>query len=522
MIASGTSFLSIRLWWTSKAVFTTCALLGVIFLSSAQVLQTNRFEYALGPSDHEFQIIPAGTSGIFLTRRYANPGADFIQILKLDTAFKEQWAGYLPIEDSYNVIGRKTQGDQLFLLSKYAEYSRNDLILYVVNESTGLYRMHRIRSFIPVTPNEFQITNTAVLIGGYFNRVPVVLHYDFNTMKSKVLPGLFNESGELNQIRVYDDNTFDVLISAQNQLRQYTVWLKSYDPEGNLLMNYPLEPEGSSNLLFGRSVKTDHKNQMIAGVFGTRNKIFSRGMYIANIAPSGLQQIRYYHFGDLKNFFKYMKAKREIRVKNRIERKKVKGKRARFNYRFLVHELILHNDQYILLGEAFYPKYKNLDRTYSSGFFSGGATTGPLIRDGRVFDGYVYTHAVVMGFDKEGNLLWDNSFEINDIKSFTLEQFVKLSVQGDNIALVYMYQNQIRTKIIKDDRVIEGKTSDPIKTFRENDVVKKQGKDGGNLEYWYGDFMVAHGTQEIISDNRQHYPRRVFYINKVTFEEKEK
>jgi hypothetical protein len=334
-----------------------------------------------------------------------------------------------------------------------------------------------------------------------------------------VLPGLFNEAGELNQIRVYDDDSFDVIISARNLQRQHTVWMKSYDPEGNLLINYPLEPEGSTHLLFGRSVKTDQKNQMIAGVFGTRNKEFSRGLYIANIAPSGLQETRYYHFGDLKNFFKYMKAKREIRVKNRIERKKIKGKRARFNYRFLVHELIFHNDQYILLGEAFYPKYKNVEGPYAGGFFSGGTTTGPIIRDGRVFDGYIYTHAVVMGFDKNGNLLWDNSFEINDIKSFTLEQFVKLNVQDDKIALVYMYQNQIRTKIIKDDQVLEGKTSDPIKTFRDSDIVKKQSKAEGNLDYWYGNFLVAHGTQEIESKDH-HYPRRVFYINKVTFDDK--
>jgi hypothetical protein len=520
MTESGKSFLLTSWLWSRRTLFTTLALLGTLLFSNAQVLQTSRFEFPLGALEHDFQIIPAGTSGVYLTRHFARAGADLIQIIKLDTAFKEQWAGFVPIEDSYAVISRKTQGDELFLLAKYSEYSKHDLILYIVNETTGIYKIHRIKSFIPVTPNEFQVTRNAVLIGGYFNRVPVVLHYDLTSTKSKVLPGLFNESGELNQIRVYDDDSFDVLISARNQLRQHTVWLKSYDPDGNLLINYPLEPEGNTHLLFGRSVKTEQKSQMIAGVFGTRNKEFSRGLYIANIAPSGLQQTRYYHFGDLKNFFKYMKAKREIRVKNRIERKKIKGKRARFTYRFLVHELIFHNDQYILLGEAFYPKYKNIERTNSSGFFAGGASMGPYIRDGRVFDGYIYTHAVVMGFDKEGNLLWDNSFEINDIKSLTLEQFVKLSVQDDKIALVYMYQNQIRTKIIKDDQVLEGKSSDPIKTFRDSDIVSKQSRNRGHLDYWYGDYLIAHGTQEIMSKENPYAPRRVFYINKVTFEEK--
>jgi hypothetical protein len=334
-------------------------------------------------------------------------------------------------------------------------------------------------------------------------------------MKSKVLPGMFNESGELNQIRTYADNSFDVLINARNQQRQQTIWLKSYDQEGNLLMNYPMVPGENTHLLFGRSIKTNNNNQIIAGVFGTRNREFSRGMFIASIAPSGLQDLRYYHFGDLKNFFKYMKAKRELRVRNRIERKKIKGKRARFNYRFLVHELIPHNDQFILLGEAFYPKYRNVEHAYSSNFFSP-RSYGGVIQNGRIFEGYVYTHAVVMGFDKEGNLLWDNSFEINDVKTFTLEQFVKLQVHGDKIALLYLYQNQIRTKIIKDEQVLEGKISDPIRTLRENDLVKKENTGSGKLEYWYNDYLYASDIQEIITVGGRLPKRRVFYINKLT------
>jgi hypothetical protein len=240
--------------------------------------------------------------------------------------------------------------------------------------------------------------------------------------------------------------------------------------------------------------------------------MYSRGLFLASIDAGGNQQLRYYNYGDLDNFFKYMKAKREARVKDRIERRKVKGKRTRFNYRFLVHEIVPYKNQYILLGEAFYPKYVSTAGSMSPFFSSGGYST--MMRDGRIFDGYYYTHAVVMGFDQQGNLLWDNSFEINDVKTYTLEQFVKLEVQGDRIALLYLFDNELRTKIIQDDQVLEGKSFKNIKMKFDKDEVTKEQIAMSKLDYWYRDYFYAYGIQEIT--NPELGKRRVFFINKIS------
>jgi hypothetical protein len=206
-----------------------------------------------------------------------------------------------------------------------------------------------------------------------------------------------------------------------------------------------------------------------------------------------------------------MKAKREKRVKDRIERRKIKGKKIKFSYRFLVHEIVPYKNQFVLLGEAFYPRYKNIDNQY--GFFA--ARPGyQSIRNGRIFDGYSYTHAVVMGFDENGKLLWDNSFEINDVKTFTLEQFVKLELQEDRIALLYLFENELRSKIIQDEEVLEGKTFEPIKTKRENEVVKKEETELSKLDYWYPGYFYAFGIQEITNPGTG--KRRVFFINKIS------
>lgn len=502
-------------WFTSALILS----LAVSSLqgNAQQVLQTNRFELSSSRDEASFVVIPAQEDGIILYRRVGTETQDHIQIIKLDTAFHEQWKGFLPINDKYVLVGKKVTGNKLCFLMRYRDYSRNNFQLYSIDTHTGDFVMNDIRNFIPFTPTEFQVTGKGAIMGGYYNDVPVVIYYSFSNGRAKVLPGLLNESGDLTQVKAYADDTFDVLISARNYKGQNTIFIKSYDDEGGLLRNFSLNPTDNSHLIFARSMKTPNENELVAGVFGGRNSMYSRGLFLASIDVDGNEQLRYYNYGDLENFFKYMKAKREARVKERIERRKIRGKRTRFNYRFLVHEIVPYKDQYILLGEAFYPKYTSADRSFGAFFNNYGMGTPTMIRDGRVFDGYHYTHAVVMCFDQNGKLLWDNSFEINDVKTFTLEQFVKLEVQGDRIALLYLFDNELRTKIIQDDQVLEGKTIENIKPLFNNDVIRKEQTAMNRLEYWYRDYFYAYGIQEI--SNAERGKRRVFFINKITCSE---
>jgi len=484
--------------------------------SAQQVLQTNRYEIPSTRDEKSFDVIPAQTDGIFLYRRLLGSKSDQIEIVKLDTAFHENWRGYLPVDRKFALMGKRVAQGQLFFLLRYYDYSKNDFELYAIEENTGRFLKYSIKNFIPFAPSEFQVTEKAAIMGGYYNQVPVVLYFSFQTGKSKVLPGLLNENGELTQVKIYPDGTFDVLISARNFKGQQTVWIKNYDSNGDIQSNFALEPDGTKHLIFARSIKTSDNMQLVAGVYGGRNSEYSRGLFLASIDPSGAQQLRYYNYGDLENFFKYMKAKREKRVKDRIERRKIRGKRTRFNYRFLVHEIVPYKNQYILLGEAFYPRYISPDAVGYGSFFSPNSMyQNSVVRNGRIFDGYYYTHAVVMGFDLNGKLLWDNSFEINDVRTFTLEQFVKLEVIGDKIALLYLFENELRTKIIINNEVLEGKTFEPIKTREDDEIVNKDQNDRNRLDYWYSDFFYAYGVQEITTPGVG--KRRVFFINKIKY-----
>jgi hypothetical protein len=244
------------------------------------------------------------------------------------------------------------------------------------------------------------------------------------------------------------------------------------------------------------------------------------------VNPVGEYAIRYYNFSELKNFFSYMKVRRQKRIQDRIERRAVNGKKVKFNYRFLIHDIIPYKNQYIMTGEAFYPRYvypsyysaASRSRVYYPNTITPGGYSSPFYRGDLIFDGYQYTHAVVVGFDTNGKIRWDNSFEINDVRSFQLEQFVKIKPEEDRILMMYLFENSLRSKVIRDSQVVEGKSKDDIKGPEGSGTIDTKGMENEQLDYWYGKYFFAAGIQKMKTKKTDTTPgRRVFFINKITY-----
>jgi hypothetical protein len=484
-------------------------------MANAQISQTGRFEIPLQQDEtvDSYTVVSAQEEGLVVYDLLKTKKKSFIHISRIDTALQEVWNGSIEIDNNFTPRRAVVRQSSLYLLCKHT--TRSTFMLLIVNLETKNFSIHTITNFIPFNPTDFISLGESVMIGGYFNYRPFVLHYSITTGKSKILPGFFNEQGELLQLRADENGMVDIIVSAKNPERKKSLWLRNYDADGTLVKTTIIEPDHDKNLIFGRSVKGSDDDQVVAGVYGRDTQI-ARGLFVAHINNYGEYNIQYYNFGDLQNFFSYMKASREKRVKDRIERRKIKGKKIRYSYRFLVHELIPYGDQFVMLGEAFYPQYKSTGPSGASLYGSNNFFYRGNYRDYN-FDGYQYTHAVVIGFSNTGKLLWDNSFEINDVKTFNLEQFVKIQPKKGHINLLYLYNNLIRSKIIKDSQVLEGKTTEPIKTNFASDVASKEVNGKNKLEYWYPGVFYAFGMQRITNTLQPGTPltRNVFYINKI-------
>jgi hypothetical protein len=77
----------------------------------------------------------------------------------------------------------------------------------------------------------------------------------------------------------------------------------------------------------------------------------------------------------------------------------------------------------------------------------------------------------------------------------------------------------IRSKIIKEKEILEGKTFDHLQMKFMEDVVRANETESSTLAYWYGTTFYASGFQQVrnVKDKRAVTGRRVFFINKVEY-----
>jgi hypothetical protein len=215
----------------------------------------------------------------------------------------------------------------------------------------------------------------------------------------------------------------------------------------------------------------------------------------------------------------------------------------KLNYQLLVHDLIPNGDQYILVAEAFNPTFRYQNNYPYGGFGSPfgfgspwggmyspygwgwglwsmnpwyGGSRGFFGNNQQVFDGWQYTHAVVAGFDKRGNLLWDNSFEIDNVKTMKLKEKVRTSLRDGQVTLFYSNNGVIRSKAVKGNLVLDNGPAHEkvITTAREGDKVRRNTNE--DLEYWYDNYFLAWGYQRI-QNEAEGGRRNVFYLNKIQF-----
>ena len=114
-------------WWLRTRFF--LLFLVTFQLSNAQqVLQTNRYELPLEKNDY-YDVMPSQEDGIFLFRRLLFSDDDKIEIIKLDTAFRVNWKGYLSVDKRMVLVARRAINGQFFLLFRRVDMKRNNMQL---------------------------------------------------------------------------------------------------------------------------------------------------------------------------------------------------------------------------------------------------------------------------------------------------------------------------------------------------------------------------------------------------------
>ena len=326
------------------------------------------------------------------------------------------------------------------------------------------------------------------------------------------VPGFKTKKLKMLRMQVFEEtDELLIYIRAKTGMKTNEIFVFRYDSEGNYLGKFQLTEDVERNFTSISASPIGNERYIFTGTYSTKGNTVSQGLYFCESESGNVNFVEYYNFTDLENFFTYISERKQERIEKKKERKKAKGKELSYNYLIADHPIILLDEGYLFIGEAYYPTYRTeYYTTYSNGV--------PVTRTRRVFDGYQYTHAVVARYDKQGKMVWDQIFELYpSYKPFHVKRFISIA-EGDQTALNLVFANNKRLvskSISHEGEVLSERESEEIETGYEGDKTKSS---FSNISYWYDNYFIAYGKQKIKNKDKDEKKRKVYFISKIKFE----
>jgi hypothetical protein len=507
----------------------TLLLLLIILLSYSQLLHSQssskplRIEFPVIEDNQPYEVYPLGSNGVLLFYR-ASSSTDKTEnrwILALfDINLKQKWTREFPLPDKFEYKFWHPYNDTVFIgfqdSGKKGDGKKASVIIVDVN--TGFLKMDEEN-----LPDKHDMFAGEIISGNII--LAVKDKSDIATILLRDIPGTFHRSFDVEaEGRTFIEeiqpaplgNGFILTYKVFRSKKESTYKLRQYDFNGKVMADLPFDLsadectinsvkihplDSGKNLILGtysnqKSInysETENRLEESTGFFGgwSKNNLFSNHVL--------------YNFLDFKNFFNRLRGNQSIYEGKNVK----KDKELSSDYRLLLHDIIKRQNEYILTGEAYYPEYHTITNwTYDY--------YGHMIPNYyTVFDGYRYNNTFVCGFDSTGKMLWENSMEMSNILTMNLKQRVNLLFDGQEIILAYLTDGRIASKVINANQTLDGIEYSTIENFDSYDKVLEN-KDG-ILTYWYNNYLLAYGYQEIKNLTHSNTRRSVFYLCKIVF-----
>ncbi len=227
---------------------------------------------------------------------------------------------------------------------------------------------------------------------------------------------------------------------------------------------------------------TDLGNNELA-IAGTYSKSvtssYSIGLFVAKIDNFKLSYIKYFDYNTIKNFYNFMSDRKKEKAEKRAEKNAQRGKSTQ--YLAITHPVISVDGHFVVTAEFYYPTYRTESyTTYVNGKPSTSYRT--------VFDGYQYTHTMVLGIDENGKKDFEYCIPFHlDYKPYFASQKLKRRVSAEEIKYTYIASNKIYSFSISDGDMKENTP----KILVEVDDDKKLRSSSSFIDSWYENFFYS-------------------------------
>ncbi len=504
----------------------------------AQPSQPKRYELEKENTDDYFTVLPSGKEGVVILRdtdEYRKGEGDVWHLVSLDTDLQERWNKEITLDVKFNIKAYDVRDNHIYLLFREGEYAKSNYQLIRVGVFDGEVERFNISNEIELELSRLTLVDDKLILGGYVRYSPTLMSYKLGEDKLEVVPGFFKDRSDIVDLRANDNNTFNV-ITLEKDYAGVFLRLRMYSYSADILFEREVRMPDQKRVLSAKSTGFVNGNISLAGTYGASKSNYSQGVYFVVVKPEGQDNIIKYHpFSGFERFFDYMRPTRANRVKEKAKRRAGAGKDYKFSSRLLLNQLQPSSNGYLLTAEVYHPRFDYSNRPMINNFYGMPYTMNNFAFDNRASSRYIkqpnslvnlenangfeYHQSVVIELNRKGGLEWDNSFSIEDIETLSLEQVVHLGESGNKINMVYLHEEQVRYKIIKQNEDIE-EGEQELSLRYETDKIKHTYDGMGGAIHWYDEVFLIWGYQRVEHQGGHDVEpkRNVLFINKLVFE----
>ncbi len=496
-----------------------CAM--ILFVSGFTNAQSSKLPLSQNAARQEFdasdgyideKVSQMGEDGLMLTSRSNKPEEGYYnyRYKMINTSLEEGKEILLSVD-------RAIAGTALSFVSPthfhQFIYSRTQFVIHSIPRK-GVIKPIEIVGEFPVKGllQQFTVLNNQVVVAVRTKTGPNLLFIDWKTgdiqIEQVAIPSGFKPKA-LNILNLQDLSNIDEVALVYGARKSKTgpkQWCVRYNSKGQDIGTVDISP-GPAARFIEVKVSAISKTKFIYSGTYTKNLSkkmanFAQGFFFAESDASTLKYVKFNNFLDLKNFVEFLPKNAQNKIERKKERAADAGRELAYNYQMTIHPIVATADGFFLVGEAFYAVY------HTETYYVNGK---PQTR--RVFDGYQYTHAIVVKFDINGERKMDQCIGMGllDLPRYVVKN-ISMNVEVPNqITLSYATTKYMVSKTFSHAGIeIDKKQTEVISTGDEDEKIRQS---TATMRHWYGPYFVAYGFQTIKKSGSG--KRRVFYINKL-------
>jgi len=377
----------------------------------------------------------------------------------------------------------------LYIISQSSNIK--EISLAKINVENGAQKI--IKTNLPLFADVLQvkILEDFAFIVVYHKAKMILLRLDLTTTKIRVLPYIYDR--EYKFISYHKDAYSNLMYFLMKNEHNCNLQLRTYSQVLGFLPALDLEFRDDYTFIEGLVYPVSKDKKLIFSAFSLRCNDRTQGIAVTKINNQTEKPITaYYRFTNYMNYFEHFREKRAERYRERVRKRRAKGKEYRLrNYTLLQEKAKKINDEIILVAEGYSMEYQSIGEGE------------------RIFDGYKTYHATVIGFNEKGEKLWDNGIKVRNINEKRLDEIIQVGNYQDSVVLAYIADDILHSKMIHRYSVVKEETEQPLKDLLDNPKLSTYTHE---MIHWYDNIFLVWG---VYYANTQGTP--VYYLQKMEY-----